>query len=48
MTNNKIEFYQVEVHPKRLSGSPFVIVTELFLKHKVRNYINNINYSIYL
>ncbi|KXN74743.1 hypothetical protein CONCODRAFT_14511 [Conidiobolus coronatus NRRL 28638] len=34
MSNNKIKFYQVEAHPKRLSFSPFVIATELFLKHK--------------
>jgi hypothetical protein len=39
MTNNNIEFYQVEAHPKRLSFSPFVIAAELFLKHKVRNYV---------
>jgi hypothetical protein len=30
-----IEFYQVEIHAKKLCASPYVIATEMFLKHKV-------------
>jgi hypothetical protein len=35
-----IEFYQVSTNYKKVSFSPFVIVTELFLKHKVSKYTN--------